>query len=209
MREAGWEPSRSYIGAAGLRRSKRVMAAHWKGQTDLCRRSPRHADNVAVGVGEHETHGVGLGRRVLLPGRDQGLAGVRLLLRPGDHPGLVECRHGTGESTRGQVARRGPLPVGALASDFALRVCAARSRRRNSVGRTRGCWAAIGAMEISSGTLGAWASLSRSAGSDSAYDSWVSASFRPSANLPKGPSGCGATQPGRICTTVAQFHRPP
>jgi len=38
-----------------------------------------------------------------------------------------------------------------------LRVCAARSRRRSSVGRTRGVGRRMGAMEISPRTVGAWA----------------------------------------------------
>ena len=62
--------------------------------------------HVAVGVGEHEPRGVGLGRGVALPGRDQGRARVRLVVGPGDRAGLVERRHGLAEPALGQVARR-------------------------------------------------------------------------------------------------------
>ena len=62
--------------------------------------------HVAVGVGEHEARGVGLGRGVALPGGDQGGARVHVVVGPGDRAGLVERRHGLAEPALGQVARR-------------------------------------------------------------------------------------------------------
>ena len=46
------------------------------------------------------------------------VARVLLVLRPGDRPSPVERRHGLGEPALGQVARRLPLPVDALAGDL-------------------------------------------------------------------------------------------
>ena len=70
--------------------------------------------HVAVGVGEHEPLGVGRGRGVARPGRDQGLARIHLVVGPGDRPGPVERGHGLGEPSLRQVVRRLPLPIDAL-----------------------------------------------------------------------------------------------
>ena len=48
----------------------------------------------------------------------QGRARLRLVLGPGDRPGLVERRHRRGKPPLGQVARRLALPVRPLAGDL-------------------------------------------------------------------------------------------